>query len=111
MADIDYGEAWDFIDDLGRPLRLRFRRNWGSGDRQTFDGTGQLLAVIDDQHRSDNADAISISRPDVLLGVGLVTERIWLFCDLAMATRGCVAAGGLRGAARRRCRRSRCHRS
>ncbi|MDP7739234.1 hypothetical protein [Mycobacterium paragordonae] len=26
-----------------------------------------MLAVIDDQHRSDNADAITISRPDVLL--------------------------------------------
>jgi uncharacterized protein YegL len=67
VADIDYGEAWDFIDELGRPLRLRFRRNWGSGDRHTFDGTGQLLAVIDDQHRSDNGDPIAISRPDVLL--------------------------------------------
>jgi class 3 adenylate cyclase len=44
-------------------------------------------------------------------GVGLATERIWLFCDFAMVMRGCVGGGGRRGGVRRRCRRSRCRKS
>jgi hypothetical protein len=46
-----------------------------------------------------------------LMGVGLATERIWLFCDFPTVMRGCVAGGGRRGGARHRCRRSRCRRS
>jgi hypothetical protein len=26
--DIDFGDAWDFVDDDGKPYKLRFRRNW-----------------------------------------------------------------------------------
>ncbi|BBX54652.1 hypothetical protein [Mycolicibacterium poriferae] len=39
--EIDYGLAWDFLDDHdSRPYQLRFRRNgW-------FDDTGQLIAVV-----------------------------------------------------------------
>jgi glyoxylase-like metal-dependent hydrolase (beta-lactamase superfamily II) len=44
-------------------------------------------------------------------GVGLATERIWLFCDFPTVMRGCVAGGGRRGGARHRCRRSRCRKS
>ena len=33
----------------------------------------------------------------VVVGVGLVMERIWLFRDFPTVMRGCVAVGGLRG--------------
>jgi hypothetical protein len=66
-VDIDYGLAVDFIDDKdGRPLQLRFRRNWAPTDSpETFDGTGQLIAVVVDADRADNGDIVAISRPDV----------------------------------------------
>lgn len=65
--DIDYGLALDFIDDHdGRPLQLRFRRNWApAGAADTFDGTGQLIAVVADAGRADNGDIVTISRPGV----------------------------------------------
>jgi hypothetical protein len=65
--DIDYGLALDFIDDQdGRPLQLRFRRNWAPADSsETFDGTGQLIAVVIDAGRPDNGDIVAISRPNV----------------------------------------------
>jgi hypothetical protein len=65
--DIDYGLALDFIDDQdGRPLQLRFRRNWAPADSpETFDGTGQLIAVVTDAGRADNGDIVAISRPNV----------------------------------------------
>ncbi|KPN48694.1 hypothetical protein [Mycobacterium intracellulare] len=68
MADIDYALAWDFIDPAdGKPRQLRFRRNFAPrNDPRTFDGTGQLVAVVADAHRADNGDEIAISRPDVL---------------------------------------------
>jgi hypothetical protein len=66
-VDIDYGLALDFIDDRdGRPLQLRFRRNWApAGSAETFDGTGQLIAVVADGGRTDNGDIVAISRPNV----------------------------------------------
>jgi len=65
--DIDYGLALDFIDDRdGRPLQLRFRRNWAPADSpETFDGTGQLIAQVVDASRADNGDIVAISRPGV----------------------------------------------
>jgi hypothetical protein len=66
--DIDYGLALDFIDDRdGRPLQLRFRRNWAPADSpDTFDGTGQLIAVVaGGPDRADNGDIVAISRPGV----------------------------------------------
>jgi hypothetical protein len=65
--DIDYGLALDFIDDRdGRPLQLRFRRNWApAGSAETFDGTGQLIAVVADAGRTDDGDIVAISRPGV----------------------------------------------
>jgi hypothetical protein len=65
--DIDYGLALDFIDDAdGRPLQLRFRRNWAPADSpETFDGTGQLIAVVADADRADDGDIVAISRPNV----------------------------------------------
>ncbi len=47
--------------------QLRFRRNFAPrNDPRIFDGTGQLVAVVADGHRSDNGDEIAISRPGVL---------------------------------------------
>lgn len=64
--DIDYADAWDFVDDNGRPLKLRFRRNWAPPrDTRIFDGTGQLIAVVADDTRPDNRREIAISRPNV----------------------------------------------
>ena len=63
--EIDFGEAWDFLDDAGRPRHLRFRRNLAPpGDPGVFAETGQLVAVIGDAGRPDNYDEIAISRPD-----------------------------------------------
>lgn len=65
-VEIDFGEAWDFLDDAGRPRHLRFRRNLAPpGDPRVFADTGQLVAVIADVGRPDNADEMAISRPDV----------------------------------------------
>ena len=68
MTEIDYALAWDFVDPAdGKPRQLRFRRNLAPrNDPRVFDGTGQLVAVVADRHRSDNGDQIAISRPDVL---------------------------------------------
>lgn len=66
-VDIDYGLALDFIDDRdGRALQLRFRRNWATADSaETFDGTGQLIAVVADCGRADDGDIVAISRAGV----------------------------------------------
>jgi hypothetical protein len=64
-AEIDFGEAWDFLDDAGRPRHLRFRRNLAPpGDPRVLAETGQPVAVIGDAGRPDNSDEIAISRPD-----------------------------------------------
>ncbi|VBA34487.1 hypothetical protein [Mycobacterium pseudokansasii] len=66
MADIDYGEACDFVDAAGRPHQLRFRRNFAPpDDPRVFDGTGQLIAVVTGAGRADHGDEIAISRPTV----------------------------------------------
>jgi hypothetical protein len=68
MADIDYGLAYDFLDADGRPRQLRFRRNCAAtGAPDTFDGTGQLVAVIANAGRPDNGDEVLLSRPGVAL--------------------------------------------
>ncbi|MDD4868173.1 MAG: hypothetical protein PHQ28_13940 [Mycobacterium sp.] len=66
MVDIDYGLAFDFLDDAGRPLQLRFRRNYAPpGDPRLFADTGQLIAILVDRHRPDDGDIVAISRPNV----------------------------------------------
>jgi hypothetical protein len=59
--EIDYGLAYDFIDDDGdgRPYQLRFRRE------QHFSDQGQLIAVIASAGRPDNGTELAISRPGV----------------------------------------------
>jgi hypothetical protein len=65
-VEIDFGEAWDFLDDAGRSRHLRFRPSLAPpGDPRVFAETGQLVAVIGDAGRPDNSDEIAISRPDV----------------------------------------------
>jgi hypothetical protein len=64
--DIDYGLAYDFIDQAGRPMQLRFRRNHAPpGDPRIFADTGQLIAIVVDRHRPDDGDIVEISRPNV----------------------------------------------
>lgn len=64
--DIDYGLACDFIDEAGRPMQLRFRRNYAApGDPRIFADTGQLIAIVVDRHRPDDGDIVEISRPNV----------------------------------------------
>ena len=64
--DIDLGDAYDFVDQDGKPYKLRLRRNWAPrNDPRIFDGTGQLIAVVADNQRPDNHDEIAITRPDV----------------------------------------------
>lgn len=64
--DIDYGLACDFIDETGRPLQLRFRRNYAPPeDSRIFTETGQLIAIVVDRHRLDDGDIVEISRPNV----------------------------------------------
>ena len=61
--DIDLGDAYDFVDEDGKPYKLRFRRNWAPrNDPRIFDGTGQLIAVVADVTRPDNHPEIAISR-------------------------------------------------
>jgi hypothetical protein len=67
MVEKDFALAWTFVDDDGRPKQLRFRCNFAPpGDPRTFDGTGQLIAVIADAARRDNFEETPISRPGVL---------------------------------------------
>jgi hypothetical protein len=66
MLEIAFADAWDFVDEDGKPYKLRFRRNWAPDDEERmFDGTGQLLAVVADINRPDNHAEIAISRPNV----------------------------------------------
>lgn len=69
MTEIDYALARDFVDPAdGKPRELRFRRSFAPhNDPRVFDGTGQLVAVVANGHRSDNGDQIAISRPGVPL--------------------------------------------
>ena len=49
-------------------------------DPRIFDGTGQLVAVVADAQRPDNADEIVISRPGVLFDdveTGLDGSQDW----------------------------------
>ena len=67
MPDIDLGLAYDFLDPAdGVPRQLRFQRNWAPpGDPRVFDGTGQLVAIVDDRQRSDDGHTRALSRPGV----------------------------------------------
>ena len=67
MPDIDYGLALDFVDPADNIARqLRFQLNWAPpGDPRLFDGTGQLVAVIDDTRRPDHGRTQALTRPRV----------------------------------------------
>ena len=78
MPDIDLGLAYDFLDPAdGVPRQLRFQRNWAPpGDPRVFDGTGQLVAIVDDRQRPDDGHTLALSRPGVT------------FADVAAALEG-----------------------
>jgi len=66
LSDIDYGLACEFWDEQGRPLQMRFRRDYApAGSGELFADTGQLLAVIDDARRGDSGDEVALTRPGV----------------------------------------------
>ncbi|KQH76619.1 hypothetical protein AO501_10540 [Mycobacterium gordonae] len=67
MPDIDYGLALDFIDPPDNiTYQLRFQLNWAPpGDPRLFDGTGQLVAVVDDTRRPDHGRTQALTRPGV----------------------------------------------
>lgn len=66
VSDIDYGLACEFWDEHGRPLQMRFRRDYApTGSGPLFADTGQLLAVVDDVNRDDHGDEVPLTRPGV----------------------------------------------
>lgn len=66
MSDIDYGLACEFWDEYGRPMQMRFRRNYApEGSDEVFADTGQLLAVVTDPHRPDVGDTVALTRAGV----------------------------------------------
>lgn len=67
MPDFDFGLAYEFIDQADQcPRQLRFQRSYApADDPRTFDGTGQLVAVVTHLHRVDNGHIMAISRPGV----------------------------------------------
>lgn len=66
VSDIDYGLACEFWDERGRPLQMRFRRDYAPpGSGPMFADTGQLLAVVDDVNRDDHGDEVPLTRQGV----------------------------------------------
>lgn len=103
MTDIDYGLALDFVDPADNIThQLCFRRNWAPpGDPRLFDGTGQLLAVINDAGRPDHGRAQALTRPGVAhadVEAALAGWQTWAMltdtvADLAAMRRALIAAG------------------
>lgn len=103
MPDIDYGLALDFIDPTDNITRqLRFQLNWAPpGDPRLFDGTGQLVAVIDDIRRPDHGRTQELTRPGVAqadVDAALHGWQAWAMisdtvADLAAIRRALCAAG------------------
>ncbi len=69
MSEVDFAMNWHFrYDGHPRNLQMRFRRNWAPADSATtFDGTGQLVAVVINPGGPDHEHAYAISRPGVTL--------------------------------------------
>lgn len=103
MPDIDYGLALDFIDPADNIThQLRFQLNWAPpGDPRLFDGTGQLLAVIDDTRRPDHGRTRALTRPGVAhadVEAALTGWQSWAMisdtvANLAAIRRALCAAG------------------
>lgn len=68
MTEIDFAQAWYFLDSAGKPFHLRFRPNSAQpGEERLCDQTGQLIAVLVDARRADRNHGIAITRSDVSL--------------------------------------------
>jgi hypothetical protein len=68
VAEVDFGYAWDFIDDAGRIRQLVFGRNWAPpGDPRVFDGTGQLVAMVTEARAAPTVTAKLLSVEPMLL--------------------------------------------
>ncbi|PJE06641.1 hypothetical protein [Mycobacterium sp.] len=68
MAEIDFAQAWYFLDSAGKRFHLRFRPSSAPPDEERLDdGTGQLIAVVADARRADRNHRIAITRSNVLL--------------------------------------------
>ena len=103
MPDIDYGLALDFVDPADNIARqLRFQLNCAPpGDPRLCDGTGQLVAVIDDTRRPDHGRTQALTRPRVAhadVDAALHGWQTWAMindtiADLAAIRRALVAAG------------------
>jgi hypothetical protein len=67
MAEIDFAQAWYFVDRAGKLFHLRFRPNSAPADEARIYGTGQLIAVLAGARRADDNHPIGISRSNVRL--------------------------------------------
>ncbi|WP_205875343.1 hypothetical protein [Mycobacterium camsae] len=68
MTEIDFAQAWYFLDSAGKYFHLRFRPNSAPpGDERFYDQAGQLIAVVADARRADRNHRIAITRSDVSL--------------------------------------------
>ncbi len=66
MSDIDYGLACEYWDDLGRPLQMRFRRDYAPEDSsEVFADTGQLIGIVTDPRRGDFGEILPLTRAGV----------------------------------------------
>lgn len=68
MAEIDFAQAWYFLDSAGDPFHLRFRLSPAQpAEGRLFDQTGQLIAVDADARRAGRHRRIAVSRSEVWL--------------------------------------------
>lgn len=66
MSDLDYGLACQFWDEQGRPLQMRFRRDYApEGSAEVFADAGQLVGVVADRRRADFDDTVAVTRAGV----------------------------------------------
>jgi hypothetical protein len=66
VSELDYGLSCEFWDVLGRPLQMRFRRDYAPGDSsEVFADTGQLIGIVSDPGRGDFGETVPLTRAGV----------------------------------------------
>ena len=79
MCEIDFGLACEFWDELGRPLQMRFRRDFTPADSgEVFADRGQLLGVVTDPRRGDFGETVPLTRAGVALSAVEAVLEGWL---------------------------------
>lgn len=79
MCEIDFGLACEFWDELGRPLQMRFRRDYAPEDSgEVFADTGQLLGVVADPRRGDFGETVPLTRAGVARSAVEAVLEGWL---------------------------------